>query len=61
MMVSTTDGTVLEPRIPRSRKHKNVKIIKTGIMKKIKQILQWMQEVQNKVNEIQAKSLFGKM
>ena len=30
-------------------------------MKKIKQILQWLQEVQDKVNEIQAKSLFGKM
>lgn len=30
-------------------------------MKKIKQILQWLQEVQDKVNEIQAKSTFGKM
>ncbi len=30
-------------------------------MKKIKQILQWLQEIQDEVNKIQAKSMFGKM
>jgi hypothetical protein len=31
------------------------------MVRKIKQILQWLQEVQDSVNEIQAKSTFGKM
>ena len=29
-------------------------------MKKFKQILRWLQEVQDEVNKIQAKSMFGK-
>ena len=30
-------------------------------MRKIKQMLRWLQEVQDVVNRIQAKSTFGKM
>ena len=30
-------------------------------MKKLKQLLHWLQEIQDEVNKIQAKSMFGKM
>ena len=31
------------------------------MMRKIKQAIKWLQEVQDAVNKIQAKSMFGKM
>ena len=61
MTAFTMDVSVREHKTLRSKSNKNAIITKIGTMKKIKQILQWLQEVQDKVNEIQAKSAFGKM